>query len=143
MQTAAGKGLGWQWKQLVLLQSQSLANSGLHTPKSSWTFSLAFLPQIAVQVIPGGFLWDGYQEVTATVAHQSLHQSFLMCLGWCAEATLEQMVTPESDERYLLLAISSFQHLIHCRIQIVIHQLSWHATQEVKSAHMSLKEGFL
>jgi hypothetical protein len=98
MQTAARKRPGWQWKQLVLLQSQSLANSRLHTPKSPWTFSLAFLPQIAVQVIPGSFLWDGHQEVTTTVAHQSLHQTFLMRLTWRAEATLEQMVTPKGDE---------------------------------------------
>ena len=96
-----------------------------------------------IQVLEAVHPRQRHHKVAACISHPIFYSAFLMPLSRSAEAALKKIVTSKGDEGYLLLTVPALQNLVHCYLQIVIHQLLWHTTQKVKSSYMTLEECFL
>jgi len=81
--------------------------------------------------------------VTAGVPHQVFHQTLLVGFPRITESALEEIVTPESDESFLLFGLMSWQGFLHRLRHPVVPDVVGHAAEEIEGLIMSFEQSFL
>ena len=118
--------------------------NGLHLPADPAAIILKTGgSQLPIQLLEGGHIRDGNQEVPATKSHRCLYPTLLPSGGWLAEMAFEQVVRAKGDKRPLLSPDSAFYHQPDSGREVVVADAGGHTSEVLKGTHMPIEERLL